>query len=106
MEPRGLLLKTVFRGHNPTPNVADWNGDGKLDLIVGAEDGFLYYFERSFIDHGYIPATLVRSDSDFGHPCHTPFPDADGDGDGRGGSRRVRGRRPGGRPAGAGWRGC
>lgn len=50
MELRGLLLKTKFRGHNPTPNAADWNGDGKLDLIVGAEDGFFYYFERSFID--------------------------------------------------------
>jgi len=37
-------------GHNACPNTADWNGDGRLDLIVGAEDGFYYYFERSFLD--------------------------------------------------------
>ena len=50
MRLRGLVLKTKFQGHNPTPNAADWNGDGRPDLIVGAEDGFFYYFERSFID--------------------------------------------------------
>jgi hypothetical protein len=50
MRHRGRILKTEFRGHNPTPNAADWNGDGRPDLLVGAEDGFLYYFERSFID--------------------------------------------------------
>jgi hypothetical protein len=50
MEARGLLLKTKFQGHNPTAGIADWNGDGRLDLIVGAEDGLFYYFERSFID--------------------------------------------------------
>ncbi|MEK7405665.1 MAG: VCBS repeat-containing protein [Acidobacteriota bacterium] len=50
MEMRGPLIKATLAGHNPTPSVADWNGDGKLDLLVGAEDGFFYYFERSFID--------------------------------------------------------
>ena len=49
MQLRGLLLKTRFQGHNPTPFVVDWNGDGKPDLIVGAEDGFFYYFDRNFI---------------------------------------------------------
>ncbi len=50
MRLRGTIITAKLRGHNPTPNVADWNGDGKLDLMVGAEDGFFYYFERSFIE--------------------------------------------------------
>lgn len=50
MKLRGRILQTEFQGHNPTPSVADWNGDGKPDLIVGAEDGFFYYFDRNFID--------------------------------------------------------
>lgn len=50
MTPRGTILRVKLNGHNPTPNAADWNGDGKLDLLVGAEDGFLYYFERSYIE--------------------------------------------------------
>jgi hypothetical protein len=51
MQLRGPIIKNAtLAGHSPTPNVADWNGDGRLDLIIGAEDGFFYYFERSYID--------------------------------------------------------
>jgi hypothetical protein len=50
MRLRGTILKAKLAGHNPTPNVADWNGDGRPDLLIGAEDGFFYYFERSYID--------------------------------------------------------
>jgi hypothetical protein len=50
MQLRGTILKAKLAGHNPTPNAADWNGDGKLDLLVGAEDGFFYFFERSYIE--------------------------------------------------------
>jgi hypothetical protein len=51
MQLRGPLLKTKVRGHNPTPYVVDWNGDGKPDLIVGTQDGFFYYSDRNFIDN-------------------------------------------------------
>jgi hypothetical protein len=50
MKLRGALLKSKVHGHNPTPYVVDWNGDGKPDLIVGTQDGFFYYSDRRFID--------------------------------------------------------
>jgi hypothetical protein len=50
MELRGALVKANIAGHSPAPNVVDWNGDGKLDLIVGAEDGFFYYFDGRYIE--------------------------------------------------------
>ncbi len=56
---RGELVSRKLSGHNPTPNAADWNGDGRLDLIIGAEDGYVYYFERSFLDAA-LDAALVR----------------------------------------------
>jgi hypothetical protein len=52
MTARGPILRAQLAGHSPTPNAADWNGDGRLDLLVGAEDGFMYYFERSYIERG------------------------------------------------------
>ena len=45
-----LIVHASLAGHNATPNLADWNGDGRLDLVIGAEDGFFYYFERSFLE--------------------------------------------------------
>ena len=50
MQLRGVLVKASLAGHSPTPNLFDWNGDGKLDLIVGAEDGFFYYFDGRYIE--------------------------------------------------------
>jgi hypothetical protein len=49
MQSRGALVKANIAGHSPAPNVVDWNGDGKPDLIVGAEDGFFYYFDGRYI---------------------------------------------------------
>ncbi|MCC6538704.1 MAG: VCBS repeat-containing protein [Bryobacterales bacterium] len=56
MRQRGKLIRNAtLAGHSPTPNVADWNADGRLDLIIGAEDGLFYYFERSFIERSDAP---------------------------------------------------
>lgn len=50
MQPRGTVVSAKLAGHNPTPNVVDWNRDGKLDLIIGAEDGFFYYFDGRYLE--------------------------------------------------------
>lgn len=44
------VTRSNLAGHSPTPNVVDWNSDGKLDVIVGAEDGFFYYFDGRYIE--------------------------------------------------------
>jgi len=51
--------------HCCSPHAVDWDGDGELDLIVGAENGNIYYFHRSFLcDQGRVevlnPEALVR----------------------------------------------
>jgi hypothetical protein len=40
---RGTLFKRNISSHTTSPTVVDWNGDKVPDLLVGAEDGFLYY---------------------------------------------------------------
>ena len=43
---RGDLYKTKLAGHTTSPTVVDWNKDGKLKLLIGAEDGHFYYSEN------------------------------------------------------------
>lgn len=40
---RGKLSDRVLAGHSTSPTAVDWDKDGTPDLLVGAEDGFLYY---------------------------------------------------------------
>lgn len=40
----GPISDTQLAGHTTSPTTVDWNQDGKPDLLVGAEDGFLYYW--------------------------------------------------------------
>ena len=39
----GALDPRRLAGHTTSPTVVDWNRDGKPDLLVGAEDGRLYF---------------------------------------------------------------
>jgi hypothetical protein len=40
---RETLFERNISSHTTSPTVVDWNGDKVPDLLVGAEDGFLYY---------------------------------------------------------------
>jgi hypothetical protein len=44
----GPVDSRVLAGHDTCPTTVDWNRDGKPDLLVGAEDGHLYYLENPF----------------------------------------------------------
>jgi hypothetical protein len=39
--------------------VVDWNEDGDLDMMARASYGYLCWFERSFLEHGYAPAQVL-----------------------------------------------
>ena len=42
-EDRGPLDTRKLAGHDTSPTVGDVDGDGKRDLLVGAEDGHFYW---------------------------------------------------------------
>ncbi|OHB76496.1 MAG: hypothetical protein A2Z25_11390, partial [Planctomycetes bacterium RBG_16_55_9] len=42
----GMVDSRILSGHTTSPTVVDWNRDGVPDLLVGAEDGFLYYLKN------------------------------------------------------------
>ena len=42
----GALSEQQLAGHTTSPTVVDWDKNGKPDLLIGAEDGFLYYIRR------------------------------------------------------------
>ena len=44
MQFKGDVGEQVLAGHTTSPAIVDWNEDGKKDVLIGAEDGFLYYF--------------------------------------------------------------
>lgn len=44
--PAGTIDGRKLAGHTTAPATVDWNNDGTPDLLVGAEDGFLYYLRR------------------------------------------------------------
>jgi len=46
----GTVDDRVLAGHTTSPAVVDWDKDGVPDLLVGAEDGFLYYAHNQHSD--------------------------------------------------------
>lgn len=43
----GPVDSLVLAGHDTSPTTVDWNRDGVLDLLLGAEDGHFYYLQRT-----------------------------------------------------------
>lgn len=48
----------LVSGHAGSIEAIDWNGDGRKDLIISGESGWLYYFERSFLE-GTLPTATA-----------------------------------------------
>ena len=42
----GPLVKENIEGHDVSPTVVDFNGDGIPDFLGGAEDGRFYYLRN------------------------------------------------------------
>ncbi len=45
-EDQGPVSSQRLAGHATHPTVVDWNRDGIPDLLLGGEDGFLYYLQN------------------------------------------------------------
>ena len=46
LRDEGPLSDRRLAGHTTSPTTVDWDGDGVRDLLVGAEDGFLYHMRN------------------------------------------------------------
>lgn len=44
---RGNISEEVLAGHTTSPTIVDWDKNGEPDLLLGAEDGFLYYLKNN-----------------------------------------------------------
>lgn len=46
LQNQGPLAERRLAGHTSSPTVVDWNQDGRPELLIGAEDGYLYHMPR------------------------------------------------------------
>jgi hypothetical protein len=46
----------------PHPYAVDWNHDGDVDILFACSYSFLFFAERSFLDHGYAEGEAVSMD--------------------------------------------
>jgi hypothetical protein len=44
----GVLDGLQLAGHSSCPTVIDLNGDGKQEVLIGAEDGYMYYMQNPY----------------------------------------------------------
>lgn len=53
----------LYTGTLPTPTVADWNGDGMLDILVGNSEGFILFFQNTGTNDApaFLPGTRVQA---------------------------------------------
>mgnify|MGYP006281870099 FL=1 len=56
-QDEGPLTTVRLAGHTTSPTVVDWDRNGIPDLLIGAEDGFLYYLKnpRAFGEPAWRP---------------------------------------------------
>lgn len=45
-EDLGPVHERILAGHTTSPTTVDWDRNGKPDLLLGGEDGFLYYMKN------------------------------------------------------------
>ena len=50
LENQGLMSESPLGGHSSSPTTVDWDANGIPDLLVGAEDGHLYYMRNPRAD--------------------------------------------------------
>lgn len=56
----GTMYNLRIAFHTTCPTVCDWDKDGNLDVLVGAEDGHLYYLNHKFaVDDTAVADHLV-----------------------------------------------
>ena len=48
---RGYMADVVLTGHTCSPTLFDLDNDGRLDLLIAAEDGHFYVFHHDYIEN-------------------------------------------------------
>jgi len=59
----GKVDDRVLAGHSTSPAVVDWDKNGVPDLLVGAEDGHLYYMRNPYTDISMDMAACIRGEA-------------------------------------------
>lgn len=52
-----------FLPYESVVSAVDWNEDGDMDLMALTSYGYLCWFERSFLEHGYAQSQLIKLES-------------------------------------------